>query len=887
MFNKKPRRNFRQRKQDSSEEEEDEQKKSSGDGEKNETALRVVTVSVAQSRGISCSSKREATPSKPDSSDGEDGVGVTEEIEEAKKAGTEKKTTSILSFSDDKEAEGPTFKVKKSSDKAVLFQVRKKEALPAKTAHRTAAGVVPSSGSLKQDSPAPHTLHHDDDDDDDDKVHDGDDRDNNVDDEEDDSDDYNSGDSERGVRSPSVSSASDSSRSASKPVTIPSAEEIKAARRQRRTARTQKEFISLRGDGQSSAGSTPDHYSREDEDDRVDGDDDDDEPDDHEKRIEFAPRLKSIRERIVEKLEGSDGSLSGTDGEEQELWEEMQISKGVKKRPGEQSPSGSESSSYSYSSSSSSRRDRQRQKKRAAGARIPKTLPHVSIAMVKKRITEKLDSLKEVHRARQAELRRMEGDVENAKSSVEILEETSSESQLRFYRAMNLYAHNLVECLREKVMEINSLELELHSLLSDQMEALLAQRRERTKEQAQLSYRSDEQSGNSETEEGYLSDICSTTYFSVGDAGVKTEGDFDIPEDTQSSAEEEEQLQKKTADILLRSQAVFSDVQDEFCDVKKILSRFGEWRGSYSDTYHSAYISLCLPKLLNPIIRHQLLAWNPLKDDSGDFEKLPWFTAVETFCHGHGHEELEHTDRQTLSNIIEKTVLPKITAFVELVWDPVSRHQSVCLANVCHRLKEDYSIFEGEQSKPVKAFINAVINRLRSCVDEDVFIPLYPKKLLEDQSSPQCRFRDQQFWTAIKLLGNMGKWDLLLPELVLKELMLDKLLNRYLMITVCSQTLYSDVDACGKIADSLPLSWLKGEDACLPQLQNFRNHLVQKVHTICKQQPPKEPNTRSAVVEVLKILSRIRCNDSIMDIAGKYHYEDVIYSYQLLNQEAS
>ncbi|KAG8001456.1 GC-rich sequence DNA-binding factor 2 [Nibea albiflora] len=826
MFNKKPRRNFRQRKENSSDEED--QQKSSGDAEKNEKASCVVTkpVSVAQSRGISCSSKREATPSKPDSSDGEDveTLGVTEEIEKTKKekAGIEKKATAILSFSDDKEAEGPTFKVKKSSDKAVLFQVRKKEASPAKTAHRT------------------------------------------------------------------VSSASDSSRSASKPVTIPSAEEIQAARRQRRTARTQKEFISLRGDGRSSAGSTPDHYSREDEDDRFD-DDDDNEPDDHEKRIEFAPRLKSIRERIAEKLEGSDGSLSGPDGEEQELWEEMQISKGVKRRPGEQSPSGSESSSYSYSSSSSNRRDRPRQKKSAAEARVPKTLPPVSIAMVKKRITGKLDSLKEVHRARQAELRRMEGDVENAKSSVEILEETSSESQLKFYRAMTLYVHNLVECLREKVVEINSLELEMHTLLSDQMEAMLAQRRERTKEQAQLSYRSDEQSGNSETEtkKGYLSDICLTTYCSDGDAGVKTEEDFDIPEDTQPSAEEEEQLQKKTADILLRSQAVFSDVQDEFCDVKKILSRFGEWRGSYSDSYHSAYISLCLPKLLNPIIRHQLLAWNPLKDDSGDFENLPWFTAVETFCHGHGHEELEHTDRQTLSNTIEKTVLPKITAFVELVWDPVSRHQSVCLADICHRLKEDYSIFEGEQSKPVKTFINAVIERLRSCVDEDVFIPLFPKKLLEDQSSPQRRFRDQQFWMAIKLLGNMGKWDLLLPESVLKELMLDKLLNRYLMITLCSQTLYNDVHACRKIADSLPLSWLKGKDACLPQLQNFRNHLVQKVHTICKQQPPEEPNTRSAVVEVLKILSRIRCNDSIMDIAGKYHYEDAIYSHQLLNQEAS
>lgn len=58
---------------------------------------------------------------------------------------------------------------------------------------------------------------------------------------------------------------------------------------------------------------------------------------------------------------------------------------------------------------------------------------------------------------------------------------------------------------------------------------------------------------------------------------------------------------------------MFSDVQDEFCNVKKILSHFEEWRGCYSDSYHSAYISLCLPKLLNPIIRHQLLAWNPLK----------------------------------------------------------------------------------------------------------------------------------------------------------------------------------------------------------------------------------------------------------------------------------
>ncbi|XP_068586473.1 intron Large complex component GCFC2 [Cebidichthys violaceus] len=855
MFNKKPRRNFRQRKEKSSDEEE--QQKNRGDEEEHEKAAAAVnkTSKPAQGRGISCSSKRETTPPKSDSSDGEDGETseVTEERQERNKDkdGFKKKTNSILSFSDDKEAEETTFKVKKSSDKAVLFKVRRKDASAANTSTAPACRGAAASASSRQD----HATHRNDDDDD-------------SDDESDLSD----------LSSLSAASSSDSSCSATiptKPIVIPNAEEIKAARRQRHATRAQKEFISLGRDGHSSAGSTPDHYSREDEEERVAADDDE-EPDDHERRIEFAPRLKSIRERIAEKLGESDGSRSGTDGEEQELWEETQIEKGVKRRPGGQSPSGSESSSYSYSSSSSSRRVRGRQKKRSTGVKIP-TLPHISISMVKKRITGKLDSLKEVHRARQAELRRMESDVESAKTSAETLEESSSERQLRFYRDMTLYVHNLVECLREKVIEINSLELELHSLLSEQMDELLAQRRQRIKEQADLSYNTDEQSGNSTNRTETQGEVASS---------VEAEQDADIPEDTQPSAEEEEQLQKTIADILLRSEAVFSDVQNDFCDVKKILSRFEEWRGSYSDSYHSAYISLCLPKLLNPIIRNHLLAWNPLKNGVGDFENLPWFTAVETFCHGHGHEELEHTDRQTLSNVIEKTVLPKITAYVELVWDPMSCHQSVCLSDVCLRLKEDYSIFEGEQSKPVKAFKEAVISRLRSCVDEDVFIPLYPKKFLEDRSSPQCRFRDQQFWTAIKLLGNMGKWDLLLPESALKELMLDKLLNRYLMITVCSQTLYTNaVHACTKIGDSLPLSWFKGENECLPQLQNFRNHLVQEVHTICKQLSPEDPNTKSSVVEVLQILSRIRCNDSIMAIAEKYHYEDVIYSHQLLNQD--
>lgn len=868
MFNKKTRRNFRQRKGGSSGEEDEE--KHSGNDKDNEKAAVVVNrpLKQPQSRGISCSSKREAPLSKSDSSDdsgndGEDREELTVEINQNPEV--KKKTNAMLSFSD--EGGESEFKLKKTIDKAVLFQLRRKEASPKTSQNTTITSTVDhqitstvdhqssaqreDAGKASSQSSSPSSYGHSSDDNDidsrvDDKVV----------------------DKQHDSLSPSSSSGS-SCRSSTKQVVIPSAKEIEAARRQRRANRTKKEYIPLDKDDYSSAPSTPERLSQKDEEDNEEDneDDDDDELDDHERRIEFAPKPKSIRERIAEKLGGSDGSHSETD-EEQELWEETQIGKGVKRRPGEQSPSGSESSSYSSS------RHQQRRLKKSIPA-----LPSVSVSMIKKRITVKLDSLKEVHRARQAEYRRMEGDIENARCSAETLEEGSLELQLKFYRETTVYTHNLVECLREKIVEINSLELELHTLLSDQMESLLSQRRQKVKEQAdhlqQLSYKPDEHTANNVNGKEILSEPAPTL----------TEEDLDIPEDTQPSAEEEEQCQTQIEDILLRSQAIFTDVKDDFYDVKKILSRFEEWRQSYSDTYHNAYISLCLPKLLNPIVRHQLLAWNPLKDTSEDFENMPWFSALETFCHGHGHEELERTDRQTLSNVIEKTLIPKLTAYVEMVWDPMSLCQTVCLTNVCHKLKDDYSVFEGEHCKPVKAFIDVVVSRLRSCVDEDIFIPLYPKRFLDDRSSPQCHFRDQQFWTAIKLLCIMGKWEFVIPESTLKDLMLDKLLSRYLMITLSNST--QTLKACKQIAESLPCSWCREENNCLPQLQTFRNYLVKMVHSICKEQSSKEPSTRSVVIEVLQLLSRIRCYDSIMAIAEKYHYEDAIYTHQLLNQDSA
>lgn len=72
--------------------------------------------------------------------------------------------------------------------------------------------------------------------------------------------------------------------------------------------------------------------------------------------------------------------------------------------------------------------------------------------------------------------------------------------------------------------------------------------------------------------------------------------------------------------LLEDSRKVFEDVHADFCDIRKILLKFQEWKEKFPDSYCDAYISFCLPKLLNPLIRVQLINWNPLEvGASADF----------------------------------------------------------------------------------------------------------------------------------------------------------------------------------------------------------------------------------------------------------------------------
>ncbi|NWI11046.1 GCFC2 factor, partial [Crypturellus soui] len=119
---------------------------------------------------------------------------------------------------------------------------------------------------------------------------------------------------------------------------------------------------------------------------------------------------------------------------------------------------------------------------------------------------------------------------------------------------------------------------------------------------------------------------------------------------------------------------------------------------------------------------------------------------------------------------------------------------------------------------------------MKKSVEEDVFIPLYPKSAVKDKSSPCSKFQERRFWSAVKLLSNILLWDGIVPEDTVCDLGLSKLLNRYLLLNLLNTPPGPDnTEKCSKVVSCFPQRWFRDlkSESTLPQLTNFSQHLLQ------------------------------------------------------------
>ena len=57
---------------------------------------------------------------------------------------------------------------------------------------------------------------------------------------------------------------------------------------------------------------------------------------------------------------------------------------------------------------------------------------------------------------------------------------------------------------------------------------------------------------------------------------------------------------------------VMSDVIEEFSSLDCVCDRLEQWRDEDMPAYIDAFAPMCLPKIFSPLVRLQLLFWNPL-----------------------------------------------------------------------------------------------------------------------------------------------------------------------------------------------------------------------------------------------------------------------------------
>lgn len=111
-------------------------------------------------------------------------------------------------------------------------------------------------------------------------------------------------------------------------------------------------------------------------------------------------------------------------------------------------------------------------------------------------------------------------------------------------------------------------------------------------------------------------------------------------------------------------------------------------------------------------------------------EKSEWFETIMRY--GLNASETEKSladdpDIRLIPVLFEKFIVPKMTEFVQKVWDPISSTQTMALRNLLRRLIRDYPSLK-PKSKFMPTLFISVLDKMKDAVDNDVFIPIFPKQ---------------------------------------------------------------------------------------------------------------------------------------------------------------
>ncbi|KAI6078634.1 PAX3- and PAX7-binding protein 1 [Aix galericulata] len=668
-----------------------------------------------------------------------------------------------------------------------------------------------------------------------------------------------------------------------RPGEIPDAAFIHAARKKRQMARELGDFTPV--DSEPGKG----RLVREDENDASD-----DEDDDEKRRIVFTVKEKSQRQKIAEEIgiEGSDDEAlvqPSQPAEVNNLYYQntyQTLSYGS-----------SYGIPYTYATYGSSETKSQKTDNTVPFKTPSNEMTPITIDLVKKQLKDRLDSMKELHKANRQQYEKHQQSREDSTKAIERLEGSSGGigEQYKFLQEMRGYVQDLLECFSEKVPLINELESAMHQLYKQRASRLVQRRQDDIKdESSEFSSHSNkalmapnldsfgrdrvlyqEQVKRRTAEREARRARRRQAREQTGKMADHLEG---LSSDDEETSTDITNFNMERDRILKESSKVFEDVLESFYSIDCIKSQFEAWRSKYFASYKDAYIGLCLPKLFNPLIRLQLLIWTPLEGKCRDFETMLWFESLLFYGCEEQEQEKDDADISLLPTIVERVVLPKLTVISENIWDPFSTTQTSRMVAIVQKLVDGYPSVVNAENKNTQA----LLLRMRRTLDDDVFMPLYPKNILENKNSGPYLFFQRQFWSSVKLLGNFLQWYGILSNKTLQELSIDGLLNRYILMAFQNSEYGDDsIKKAQSVIACFPKQWfanLKG-DKTISQLENFCRYLVHLADTIYRNSigcsDVEKRNAREQIKQIIKLLASIRALDHAMTVANDHNVKEL------------
>ncbi|XP_061506789.1 intron Large complex component GCFC2 isoform X1 [Anopheles gambiae] len=478
-----------------------------------------------------------------------------------------------------------------------------------------------------------------------------------------------------------------------------------------------------------------------------------------------------------------------------------------------------------------------------------------------------LAQLTERHRTTADLNRKHDEDIEHITQEVKLLQmdyraceqrAPVAAAKYRFYQEFRCYVSDLVECLNEKVPLVTALEQRALALMGKHSGMLIERRRQDMRDQVKevtdankmvkrAGPEDQERVRRAAEREGRR-----TRRRRDREKNETAESHFDgMSSDDEIPDMDAARYRSALQAIELEARDIFADAAEEYGEVGGILERFEQWREHDLPAYSDAYMSLCLPKILGPLIRLEHVCWNPMTMDAlVELENEKWYrTAAQYGCSATTEAALAaDPDVRLIPTLVEKIFLPKLTALVEQYWDPLSTTQTFRLVRLLKRFVRDYpSLRSG--CRPLRVLFQAILDKLKQSIDNDVFIPIFPKQAQEARSS----FFQRQFCSGLKLLRNITSWQGILADAALKDLAIGSLLNRYLLngMRVCSP-----VDAVGKastIVYTLPRVWLNPGASVVQGMDQF----VTMLRHLQSQLDPALPPNGELAEQIRKILTSL------------------------------